>query len=196
MLKIEDLSFSYGAQSIIKNLSLTIEKNGVYAIMGPSGCGKSTLFSLISGLLKPDSGSITTDAKKLSFSFQEARLLPWETAEENVNFVLGSKKNTLQKARDALSKVGLGEDRSKYPGELSGGMQKRVSLARAFAAEGDLILLDEPFSGLDTETKAGIIENVKEIGKNSIILLITHDINEANDCAEKVFDFNELNKYR
>ena len=194
MLKIEDLSFSYGTQSIIKNLSLTIEQNGVYAIMGPSGCGKSTLFSLISGLLKPDSGSITTDAEKLSFSFQEARLLPWETAEQNVNFVLGSKKNALQKARGALLKVGLGEDRTKYPGELSGGMQKRVSLARAFAAGGDLILLDEPFEGLDTETKAGIIENVKEIGKNSIILLITHDINEANDCAEKVFDFYELNK--
>lgn len=194
MLKIEDLSFSYGTQSIIKNLSLTIEQNGVYAIMGPSGCGKSTLFSLISGLLKPDSGSITTDAEKLSFSFQEARLLPWETAEQNVNFVLGSKKNALQKARGALLKVGLGEDRTKYPGELSGGMQKRVSLARAFAAGGDLILLDEPFAGLDTETKAGIIENVKEIGKNSIILLITHDINEANDCAEKVFDFYELNK--
>ena len=194
MLVIKDLSFSYGSEKVLKDFSLTLQKNGVYAIMGPSGCGKSTLFSLIAGLLKPLFGQITFETKKLAFAFQEPRLMPWMTATENVNFVLGGKKSTIKTAQKALSDLGLGDDMDKYPHELSGGMQKRVSLARAFASDSDFLLLDEPFTGLDAETKSGIIEKVKELGKNSIVLLITHDISEAKECAEKVFNFNELNK--
>ncbi len=194
MLKIEKLSFSYGNEQILEDFSLTLPKNGVFAIMGPSGCGKSTLFALISGLLKPSSGNIRLETERLAFDFQDARLIPWMSAAENVNFVLGGKKTTLAKAKKALAHVGLEAASDKYPNELSGGMQKRVSLARAFVCESDFILLDEPFAGLDSETKSGIIEKIKQIGKNSLVLLITHDIGEANDCAEKIFDFKQLNK--
>lgn len=194
MLNIENLSFSYGDKIIIKDFSLEIPEKGVFAIMGPSGCGKSTLFSLISGLLKPDSGSIKCHAQKIAFAFQDARLMPWMTAAENVNFVLGGKKNTVVKAISALEEVGLGEDADKYPDELSGGMQKRVSLARAFVTDADFFLLDEPFTGLDSERKRNIITKVKEIGKKSSVLLITHDIYDAEECASILFNFNELNK--
>ena len=194
MLKIENLSFSYGNEQVLQDLSLTLPDRGVFAIMGPSGCGKSTLFALISGLLKPSSGKIELDAKRIAFAFQDARLMPWMTAAENVNFVLGGKKSTLERAERALEDLGLGDATYKYPDELSGGMQKRVSLARAFAFEGDLFLLDEPFTGLDANTKTGITQKVKEIGKKSLVLLITHDIGEANDCAENVFNFNGLNR--
>lgn len=194
MLKIDNLSFSYGKDKIIENFSLELDGNGIYAIMGPSGCGKSTLFSLICGLQKPDSGSISHDYKRISYAFQEPRLLPHMTAAENINFVLGGKKTTLAKAKKALASVGLGEDADKYPFELSGGMQKRVSLARAIAYGGDFLLLDEPFTGLDEETKDDMIELIKEIGKSTFILMITHDVSESEKCAKKIILFNEKNR--
>lgn len=196
MLKIEGLSFSYGEQKVIDDLSLTLPERGVYAVMGPSGCGKSTLFSLIAGLEKPDSGRIELDTKKLAFSFQDARLLPWLTAAENVNFVLRGKKNTFERARTALNEVGLGEDTEKYPDELSGGMKKRVSLARAFVTDSDFILLDEPMNGLDSETKRSIIGKIKNIGKSALVLLITHDMEEATECADVIYDFYSLMERR
>ena len=193
MLKIDRLSFSYGKEKILNDFSLELCGNGVYAIMGPSGCGKSTLFSLISGLLKPQSGEIKHDFERISYAFQEGRLIPHMTAEENVNFVLGGKKSTLAKAKSALESVGLGDDSGKYPSELSGGMQKRVSLARAIAFEGDFFLFDEPFAGLDEETKDNIINLIREIGKNKLVLMITHDSAEAEKCEADILQFNQLN---
>lgn len=193
MLKTDKLSFSYGKEKILNDFSLTVDGNGIYAIMGPSGCGKSTLFSLISGLLKPQSGEITNDFERISYAFQEPRLIPHMTAAENVNFVLGGKKSTLERAIKALHAVGLGGDSDKYPSELSGGMQKRVALARALAFDGDFLLLDEPFTGLDDETKDNIIQLIKEVGKSKPVLMITHDISEAEKCEANIFQFNQLN---
>ncbi len=193
MLKIDDLSFSYGKEKVLSNFSLELTGKGIYAIMGPSGCGKSTLFSLICGLLMPESGEISHDFKRISYAFQEPRLIPHMTAAENVNFILGGKKNTLCKAQNALRAVGLGEDTEKYPTELSGGMQKRVSLARAFAFDGDFLLLDEPFTGLDEETKDNIIETIREIGKRTLVLMITHDSAEAEKCSANILHFNQIN---
>ena len=194
MLTLNDVSFSYGNKKIINKLSLSLPSNGVFAISGPSGCGKTTLFMLIASLLKPDSGNIVSDHKRLSFVFQEARLLPWLTAAENVNFVLGGKKSTLQKATEELGKVGLSEDTKKYPHELSGGMQRRVSLARAFAYDGDIILLDEPTAGLDERIKSVVLDLIKEKGKTSLVLMITHDIDEAKACADEILDFYKMQK--
>ena len=115
------------------------------------------------------------------------------TAAENVNFVLGGKKSTLERAKAALTSVGLGDDSKKYPSELSGGMQKRVALARAFAFEGDFLLLDEPFTGLDEETKDNIIDIIKEMGKSRLVLFITHDITEAEKCEAEILHFGKLN---
>ncbi len=194
MLKIDSISFSYGKEKILDNFSLELGERGIYAIMGPSGCGKSTLFSLICGLLKPERGSITHVFSRISYAFQEPRLIPHMTAAENVNFVLGGKKSSLDKAKKALDSVGLYEDAEKYPSELSGGMQKRVSLARAIAYCGDFLLLDEPFTGLDEETKDDIINIIKEIGKNALVLMITHDSAEAEKCADKILFFEQINR--
>ncbi|MEE0969502.1 MAG: ATP-binding cassette domain-containing protein [Clostridia bacterium] len=199
MLDIENISFSYKNsdgtdKSVIENLSLKLPKTGIYAIMGASGCGKTTLLEIISGLLIPRSGKIMLKTNDISFAFQDARLLPHKTAAENVNFVLGGNKKTIGKAIEALSELGLKEAAEKYPDELSGGMQKRVSLARAFVRGADIILLDEPFNGLDSEIKSTIIGKIKEIGKHSLVLLITHDLGDAEECADKILDFNELNK--
>lgn len=193
MLKIDKLSFSYGKEKILNDFSLELDGNGIYVIMGPSGCGKSTLFSLISGLLKPQSGEIKHDFERISYAFQEPRLIPHMTAAENVNFVLGGKKSTLGNAIRALESVGLGDDAEKYPSELSGGMQKRASLARAFAYEGDFLLLDEPFTGLDAETKDSIISLIKEIGKEKLVLMITHDSEEAEKCVADILHFDQIN---
>lgn len=192
MLEIKNLCFSYGKENVIENLSLNLPANGVFAIMGPSGCGKSTLLALIAGILKYRSGEIKLNTKKIAFSFQDARLLPWFTALENVNYVLGGKKSTLNRAETELVELGLSDDVNKYPAELSGGMQRRVSLARAFAAESEILLLDEPFTGLDAETKAGIIKKVKDIGKNALVILITHDETEAIECADVIYNFYDL----
>ncbi len=194
MLKIEKLSFSYGKEKILNEFSLVLEDKGIYAIMGPSGCGKSTLFSLICGILKPQIGDINHDFKRISYVFQEPRLIPYMTAAENVNFVLGGKKITLNKAKNALDAVGLYDDHKKYPSELSGGMQKRVALARAIAYGGDFLLLDEPFTGLDEETKDIIIKLIRDIGKSSLVLMITHDSSEAEKCAAEILRFDQINK--
>ncbi len=199
MLKIKNLRFSYDKKSkkdefVINDLSLSLPSVGVFSVMGPSGCGKSTLFSLIAGLIKPDFGEIELDAKNLSFAFQDARLMPWFTAAENVNFVLGGRKATTEKAIYALSELDLSDSADKYPEELSGGMKKRVSLARAFVTEPDFLLLDEPFNGLDPVTKQAVIEKIKATGKNALVLMITHEENDALACSEKVFRFGEINR--
>lgn len=194
MLEIKDLCFSYKENEVIKNFSLSLPDTGSFAIMGQSGCGKSTLLSLIMGIVKQNSGEINTENLKISCAFQEPRLLPWLSAVQNVNLVLGGKSQTLQKAKEKLSLLGLSDDYNKLPGELSGGMQKRVSLARALAFEGNIYLLDEPFGGLDSETKASIYPIIRKISKTALVLIITHDKIEAQECAEKIYFFDELNK--
>lgn len=191
MLDIKNLSFSYKKNEkkpIIDNFSHTFPNSGIFVIMGSSGCGKTTLFSLIAGLIKPDSGEIITDARKIVFDFQEPRLLPWLTALQNVNFVLGGKKDTIVKAEKALSRVGLSDFAGLYPDELSGGMQKRVALARALAyeEEGCILLLDEPFSGVDEESKTKLYEIIKALSQRSLVLLITHDSSEAEKYGDKI----------
>ena len=194
MLKINNVSFSYGDKDIIKNLSFEAPERGVFVIMGPSGSGKSTLFSLIAGLIKPNEGNIEIGSKKLAVSFPEDRLLPWMTAAENVGFVLGAKKIALPRAIEALSELGLEESISKYPSELSGGMKKRVSLARAFVTDADIILLDEPFNGLDAETKSAVIEKIKKVGEDALVLVVTHEKADAEALTDKIFELSEFIK--
>lgn len=193
MLILDDLSFSYGEEKVFEHVSRKFPNTGIYALMGASGCGKSTLFSVIAGILKPSGGSVKYDGK-LSVAFQEPRLLPHMTALENVNFVLGGKKATLPDALSALRDVGLAEngDENKYPSELSGGMQKRVSFARALAYGGDILLLDEPFSGIDEERKDKLIAKIKNIGQKSLVIMTTHEISEAEKCADEIITFGSL----
>ena len=193
MIKIEDLSFSYGEKPVIQGLDLDLPKHGVFALMGPSGCGKTTLLYLISGLLKPKSGRVQRDSDKISYSFQEPRLLEHKNALENVKFVL-KEKNKEEIALSFLSDLGLKAEANAFPRQLSGGMKQRVSLARALAFDGDISLFDEPFNGLDEAVKDRAAALIRKKGENSLVILITHSSDDAELCGAKILNFEELNK--
>ena len=177
MLEFRSVSLSFGDQQVLRGVSFTLQPGGRLALMGPSGCGKTTLLRLAAGLLEPDSGEVLRPDVGAAVVFQEPRLLPWLTAEENVDLVLSDRSATLPQARAWLEKLGLADAAGKYPAELSGGMQRRVALARALALGRELLLLDEPFSALDEEQREGAQRLVAEQG--CAILLATHDEREA-----------------
>ena len=138
-----------------EDISLALPEKGFCAITGRSGRGKTTLLYLIAGLYEPDRGSIQRNGETISMVFQEDRLLPWETAAQNAAIA-----STREIAAKLLTELGLGAELDKYPRELSGGMKRRVSIARALAAKADVYIMDEPFKGLDPETRsAGIRRN-------------------------------------
>ncbi len=193
MIKIENLSFSYGKKAVIQDLSLELPQKGVFALMGPSGCGKTTLLYLISGLLKPENGRIQGDSDKIAYSFQEPRLLEQMSALENVKFVLGDKDKE-EIALSYLTDLGLGEEINALPRQLSGGMKQRVSLARALAFDGDISLFDEPFNGLDEAVKEHAAALIRQKGENSLVILITHSSDDAELCGAQILNFEELNK--
>ena len=184
MLKINNISKKYGDNEVIKNLSFLCPDVGVIAIMGASGIGKTTLLNIISSIEKADSGEIESTFKKISYKFQEPRLIEWLTAQENIEAVLPS--NSKKEALEWLEAVELADSADKYPNELSGGMQQRVALARALAYGGDLLLLDEPFGAVDSETKKILTETVAQYAKSNAVILVTHDINEAESLNAEI----------
>ena len=188
MIKIKNLSLAYGSERVIENFSLSIEKGERIVLMGPSGCGKSSLLSAIAGLLSPEKGSIKTEGR-ISFVFQEPRLLPWLSAIENINVVLSDSSASLADAQKWLASVGLGVDCDKLPSELSGGMQQRLSIARALAYDGDILLLDEPSKGMDAETKAAVWEKLLRAAEGKTSILVTHDEEEAEAFGGKIYRY-------
>ena len=145
MIRFEQVTKAYGEKQVVKEVSLTFDK-GFYLLTGPSGIGKTTLLRLAAGLEQPDSGRIETEAgKRLRMVFQEDRLLPWKTVLGNVMLECGNK----EKADVLLQTLGLSGEENAYPASLSGGMRRRTAIARALCAEPDILLLDEPFNGLD-----------------------------------------------
>ena len=179
MIRINDLSFSYGDKQIFDRLTLTLPEKGAVCLMGKSGCGKSTLLKLIAGLLVPDSGSITgTEGVKTAFVFQEDRLLPERSALENVALVSSRESAALW-----LRKFGI-TDPDALPYMLSGGMQRRVALARAMAYGGELLILDEPFKGLDEALREKVIRELR--GVFPLTVVSTHDSSDAEDLNASV----------
>lgn len=186
MLKFDNVTLKYkveqdktAEQTVLSSLSYCFDDKKITAITGVSGIGKTTILNLAAGLILPNSGAVINTYKKTAYAFQETRLLPWKTALENVSCVCSNDN----KARACLEQLSLGEsDFNKYPDELSGGMRQRVALARAMAYDADLILLDEPFSGLDEKTKDTVINALKNhfVGRTAII--ITHDRGELGFC--------------
>ena len=191
MLELKNVSLSYGDLRVLRNVSLRLDCGERIAVMGPSGCGKTTLLRVIAGLQNPDSGAVERTARRLSFVFQEPRLLPWLTAAENVRLVLSDTRQG-DKADAWLSRFGLSEAAAKLPTELSGGMQQLVSLARALVCAPDLLLLDEPFKALDAAAKKDTISAVSD-DTDAAVILVTHDIHEAEALGCRVIDFSELN---
>ena len=186
MVKLENVTLSFGKNCILKDFSLSIENGEHIGIMGASGSGKTTLLKLISGQLKPTSGTVETDAKIISYMFQEHRLLPWLTAAENVNLVLGDHKETMPEAIK-------GNAIDKYPAELSGGMRQRVSLARALAFNGDLYLFDEPLASLDEESAAEMISLMKTHTSGKTVVFVTHNTDHAKAFAETIYVLKKKN---
>ncbi|MBE6547049.1 MAG: ATP-binding cassette domain-containing protein [Ruminococcaceae bacterium] len=179
MLKVHNLSVKYGDHTVLQDLSASFPEQGVTALIGPSGVGKTTLFRVLSGLLKPTEGSVTSTYQKPAYLFQEPRLFPWMNALENVSVVCGDK----QKAQALLTELLPQEDALlKYPHELSGGMKQRVSIARALAYDPDILFMDEPFKGLDEATKASAARFIFEKTKDIPVFFITHDKEDLPYC--------------
>jgi NitT/TauT family transport system ATP-binding protein len=182
MIKLQSISKSFDGVSVLENISAEIPDSGIFAICGASGSGKTTLMRIILGLEQPDSGNIYgLEGKKAAVVFQNDRLLPWFSALDNVAAVCSK-----ERAKELLEKVELSDSLDKKPAELSGGMCRRVALARALAFDADIFLLDEPFKGLDAELRGRTVKLVEDFAKTKPVILITHDPWEASLAGAKL----------
>ena len=184
---------------IFKNFNIDINHGQFISIFGPSGCGKTTLLNIISGLDKNFDGFINIKKddffkKKISYMFQSPRLFPWLTAIENIKFPIKKKKNCEKIANDLLKKVGLEKFKNEYPNRLSGGMQRRISLARAFISDPNILLLDEPFVSIDKKISNSLRELLIKLWKKNkpTIIFVTHDLDEAIELADRIFFLSNL----
>ncbi len=194
---MENISVNFGELKVLKNIDLQFEKGSITVILGPSGCGKTTILNLITSMVDVGSGSIKgIKSKKFSYLFQEPRLLPWLSVKGNINFVLGeiqSKEEKEKLSNRFLEMTGLSEYSQWYPAKLSGGMKQRVAIARAFAHPSDIILMDEPFQGLDLKLKLSLIHQFICLWSNErrTVVLVTHDIHEAVMLADHIVVLSE-----
>ena len=202
-LELNDISYSYhtldGETHALSNISFSLAPGEFTAVVGPSGCGKSTLLSLIAGLMKPESGQIylngeplTENSSKIGYMLQHDHLFEWRTVYRNV--LLGAEINkTLtpeikEKANVLLEQYGLKRFARSKPSELSGGMRQRAALIRTLLLEPELLLLDEPFSALDYQTRLTVSDDIGQIIRRSgkTALLVTHDLSEAVSLSDRV----------
>ena len=202
LLTMENVGLTYHTETsetlAVSGMDLCVYEGEYLAIIGPSGCGKTTVLSLIAGLIQPSSGKVSlcgangADDARLGYMLQKDELFPWLTIRDNVLLPLKIKREyTPENARyalDLLKKYGLGEFEKSYPDELSGGMRQRVALIRTLSFKPDLLLLDEPFSALDYQTRLSVCEDVwlaiRREEKTTV--LVTHDISEAVSVADRV----------
>ncbi|MGD6856812.1 ABC transporter ATP-binding protein [Bacillus infantis] len=183
---------------VLKDINLSIEKGQFISILGPSGCGKSTLLNIVAGLTSATSGSVMIDQQKVTkpgkdrgMVFQQAALFPWLNVLENVTFPLKkemSKSAAKETALRYLQMVQLGKYPGHYPHELSGGMQQRVSIARALAMNPEILLMDEPFGALDEQTRSRLHQQLEKIWMETkkTILFVTHSISESIKLSDRI----------
>jgi NitT/TauT family transport system ATP-binding protein len=203
IIKVCDLSMSFagkkpdGRVDVLRSISLDVQQGEFVCIVGPSGCGKSTLLNLIAGFIKPTTGSILVQGSPVTgpdperiFVFQENGVFPWLTVEQNVGFGLARRpeENRREIVRHYVQMVGLTGFEKSYPRELSGGMRQRVEIARALAANPEIIYMDEPFGALDFLTRLKMRADLTRIWQEErkTVLFVTHDIEEAVQLADRV----------
>jgi NitT/TauT family transport system ATP-binding protein len=195
----DHISHRFGALGVLDDVSFTVGSGEVVAIVGPSGCGKSTLLSILGGLLQPSGGSAALrgappldSLNPLTFVFQDFALLPWCTVEENVEFPLLhtglaiSERKTI--VDDALRRTSLSDFRNAYPKQLSGGMRQRVGIARALAVRPAILLMDEPLSALDSQTRELLMEDFIRLLADGAMgaVYVTHNLEEAVRLADRI----------
>jgi NitT/TauT family transport system ATP-binding protein len=199
VLTVKDLSktFNVGtprASRVLNDISFEIKGQTFVSIVGPSGCGKSTLLNIISGVEEHTSGDISLrsdagGAARMGYVFQDPRLLPWRSVMKNMMYVQDDNSDeTRARAERYLEMVGLKKNADFFPGQLSGGMQQRVGIARAFAVEPDLLLMDEPFSHLDAITARGLRAQLQDLWSQSkkTVVFVTHDVVEAVELSDRI----------
>ena len=198
LLEIEKLNKIYHSKQgeilALKDISFNIKKDEFISIIGPSGCGKSTILSILASMIEKSSGKVTFNVRnpKIGYMLQEDCLFPWRTVLDNACLGLEIKglltKESKKKTINLLKKYGLGDFINNYPDSLSGGLKQRVALIRTLALSPDILLLDEPFSALDYQTRLALSDDLKRIieseGKTAI--MVTHDIAEAISMSDKV----------
>ena len=185
-MKLDHVSKSYQGRTVLRNFSLELPDRGFCCILGPSGAGKTTLLRLMAGLEQPDSGTVTVSAP-VSMVFQEDRLLAHDTVLENAALAADP-----QRAKELLVRLGLEEWLFRRPAALSGGMRRRVAIARALAAPAGIYLMDEPLKGLDRDTKQAVLALIREETRNGLLVLVTHDPEEARG-ADQIVTVEPLN---
>lgn len=203
ILELKNVDYSYhtldGETKALSNISFSLKKGEFVSVVGPSGCGKSTLLSLIDGLMQPESGELlmngqplTDNSERIGYMLQHDHLFEWRSIWRNI--LLGAEINhrltpeTKRRARAMLEQYGLKQFARSKPSELSGGMRQRAALIRTLLMEPELLLLDEPFSALDYQTRLTVGDDIGQIIRNSgkTALLVTHDLSEAVSLADRV----------
>ena len=197
VLRFENVSMHYhskqGETVALENVNFSVSEGEFVSIIGPSGCGKTTLLSLAAGLLSPTKGKIYNSGVSFGYMLQKDELFSWRTIEKNIFLPLEIKRtNTPENRAQAIAlaeKYGLKQFLKNYPSSLSGGMRQRAALIRTLSVNPDVLLLDEPFSALDYQTRLSVCDDVYKIIRNEkkTALLITHDISEAISVADRIF---------
>jgi NitT/TauT family transport system ATP-binding protein len=195
-VSLQDIAMTFqtpeGETEAIKSISLDVYEGEFVSIVGPSGCGKSTILNILSGLLKPTRGSVKVQGK-VGYMFQKDHLFEWRTILRNCLIVPEIQKQDMKAAREyvekLLRKYGLGEFLHHYPHQLSGGMRQRAALIRTLAVSPDILLLDEPFSALDYQTRLTVVDEVWNIlrQENMTAIIVTHDIAEAISLSDRIY---------
>ncbi|HHU73436.1 MAG TPA: ABC transporter ATP-binding protein [Clostridiales bacterium] len=187
-IKVVQLNKKFGEKLVLNNLNLTFKKGQIYCLMGASGIGKTTLLNILMGFEQQDSGELMgLKGKQIAAVFQEDRLIEHYDAIKNIKLVCG-KNISENEIIHELEAVGLKDVLEKPVSLFSGGMRRRVAIVRAVLAESDLILMDEPFKGLDQDLKLRVIQYVKQKIEGKTMILVTHDRREADLLAAKVFE--------
>lgn len=193
MIEFQNVSFQYNDLDILKNFHITFRRNQISCLMGPSGVGKTTIANMMAKLIFPQKGQVTgIENAVYSYVFQEPRLLPWYSVYENIDFVLKDVYPIQERKKVVLKyleMVGLESFRDYEPEQLSGGMAQRVSLARAFAYPSNVLIMDEPFKGLDMKLKQEMLSSFQRLWTESkrTVLFITHDIEEAISLSHEIY---------